>query len=289
MKILLSTEVLLKLESWCTTAGNKEVSGLGTVRYEQGNIVVEAVWLLDAGTEGLTDIPPERIAALNAQGVDITKLKLWWHRHPVGNGLPGPHNWSGIDEGTIVNTPLGSSPELVKWSVSIVRTPYGWVGRVDHYTKERTVHCEVQQPFTATEHEVIRKMLMAQQSASYRFTPQIKDRRPTKGEKQQIVEDAVQVFKGKVRRGPGRNFMLRRLSEFGLTYEKMREIKMLLQERELPEEVAELYDVDLWTLRELKLITWKEMEDAMIRQHNTALEYHKGQGTLWDDNHTNTD
>ncbi len=65
-------------------------------------------------------------------------------RHPLGNGIPGHHNWSGTDENTARNEPLGSTPEWVKWSISIVRTPHGWVGRYDTYgAKGATVHIEV--------------------------------------------------------------------------------------------------------------------------------------------------
>jgi hypothetical protein len=40
---------------------------------------------------------------------------------------------------------MGVDPKLVQWSVAIVRTPGGWVGRVDlHVPKARTFHCAVE-------------------------------------------------------------------------------------------------------------------------------------------------
>jgi hypothetical protein len=74
---------------------------------------------------------------------DAAGMKLWLHRHPVGNGIPGPHNWSGTDHDTCVNTPLGGIPELVKWSAAIVRTPRGWVGRLDNHIRKTTLHVPV--------------------------------------------------------------------------------------------------------------------------------------------------
>lgn len=271
MKISLSDLALVKLESWCATAGGREVSGLGTVEYKDGNFHVLDAYLLDAGSEVFTNIPPERIAELHSSGVDISKLKLWWHRHPVGSGEPGPQCWSSIDENTITNTPLGSSPELVKWSVSIVRTPRGWVGRMDHYVKGQTVHCAVEQPLTVKDHDEVFRMLHRGQQQSYLHTPKIKDRRVTKEEKHNVVQSAIQVFKGKVRRGGRRNFLMRKLADHGLRYEEYRDIKGLLHEGEPPEDIVELYAIDLWALQALKLITWKQMEDAMIRQHEARL------------------
>jgi hypothetical protein len=64
-------------------------------------------------------------------------------RHPLGTGVPGLHNWSGTDEHTIQVEPLGSPAALVGWSCSIVRTPKGWVGRIDNYKTGQTKHVPV--------------------------------------------------------------------------------------------------------------------------------------------------
>lgn len=64
-------------------------------------------------------------------------------KHPLGSGVPGKHNWSGTDENTCRNEPLGGLPELVQWSASMVKTPHGWVGRIDNYAKKKTIHVPV--------------------------------------------------------------------------------------------------------------------------------------------------
>jgi hypothetical protein len=49
-----------------------------------------------------------------------------------------------MDENTARNEPLGTSPEFLDWSISMVRTPRGWVGRYDTYgVTGKTVHVEV--------------------------------------------------------------------------------------------------------------------------------------------------
>lgn len=61
----------------------------------------------------------------------------------MGNGIPGQHNWSGTDESTIQLAPLGGVPEMVKWSVSMVLTLGGWVGRIDNHISHKTQHLDV--------------------------------------------------------------------------------------------------------------------------------------------------
>lgn len=79
----------------------------------------------------------------------MTTRQQWFSsnrmRHPLGNGKPGPHNWSGTDEHTATQEPLGGVPGLVPWSVAIVLTSGGWVGRVDFHTpKSQIFHCAVE-------------------------------------------------------------------------------------------------------------------------------------------------
>jgi hypothetical protein len=88
--------------------------------------------ILDVGSSAFTEIPSEKILALMDRP-DAGKMKCWVHRHPLGTDKPGPHNWSGTDNRTAEQEPLGGIPELVKWSISIVRTPQAWVGRFDRY------------------------------------------------------------------------------------------------------------------------------------------------------------
>jgi hypothetical protein len=62
----------------------------------------------------------------------------------MGSGIPGPHNWSATDNNTILTAPLGGHPQMVRWSVSVVLTPAGWVGRVDNHLTQKTQHCTVE-------------------------------------------------------------------------------------------------------------------------------------------------
>lgn len=93
---------------------------------------VEDIWLLDRGSMALTEIKPERVAQFYLErqqdGTDLSKLKLWWHRHPLSSG------WSLTDEEAIRETPMGNAgnPKETGWMVSIVWcTHSGWNARFD--------------------------------------------------------------------------------------------------------------------------------------------------------------
>ena len=152
----------LNLTAWSLATGGKEFSGLGIIRKEGDVFHVQDVFLLGVGSEVFTEFSPARQRDLPRDG-----LKLWFHRHPLGNGDPGPHNWSGTDENTATRAPLGAPPELVQWSVAIVLTPGGWVGRVDlHVPKSKTYHCAVEPRFPTPE---------TVQEARSLLTPQLND------------------------------------------------------------------------------------------------------------------
>lgn len=283
MKIVLPLDVLCHLESWCATAGSKEVSGLGTLHLENGNIVVDRVYLLDAGSEGFTEIPGERIAKLlNAGAGD---LKLWFHRHPVGNGIPGPQNWSGTDEATIMETPLGLTPAIVKWSVSIVRTPLGWVGRVDHYVKQKTEHLEVTQIVSLDEHTEILSALgrraprqTGPTGAAYGSwvdevdwvnrhgtLPHDEIGKPaTKAEKQAAVDEAVKILGHKIFKGKGWT-LKQKLTHYDIEWVVYKDARTAIRMKMPPEQVAINTGIPLSVMRDLGLINWQEMEDAMLR------------------------
>jgi len=144
MRIRLLAEVAIALEACTAQARSQEFSGLGFVHVdrEKQEFVVYDIVPLNVGTYSFTEIPPEKILPI-LQMEDAKNLKCWLHRHPVGDGKPGPHNWSGTDNATIAQAPLGGVPELVGWSISIVRTPKGWVGRVDNHKTRKTEHLEV--------------------------------------------------------------------------------------------------------------------------------------------------
>jgi len=141
-KIYLSPKVAAKLFMMDQASKGNEYSGFGFVDIVKGNLMVYDVVLMDLGTYGWTEFSPKKILALMDR-LDNNKMKLWFHRHPVGNGIPGDHNWSGTDTNTARNEPLGSLPELVKWSASIVKTPLGWVGRIDNCILKKTIHVDV--------------------------------------------------------------------------------------------------------------------------------------------------
>jgi hypothetical protein len=135
-EIVLVSEIFAKLEAAKLAVGHHELSGLGFVNVNKqgGEITFEVydVVLLDVGSSSFTEIPAERILPL-LDRLDASQMKLWWHAHPLGNDQPGAHNWSSMDNYTATQAPLGGVPELVKWSLSMVRTPRAWVGRFDRY------------------------------------------------------------------------------------------------------------------------------------------------------------
>ena len=127
MKIELSDTVALKLMTFGNITEGLEFSGFGFVEVKEDTIYVYDVVVLDIGSEVWTEIDPKTLISL-MERPDARNMKLWIHRHPLGDGVPGKHNWSGTDNTTISTAPLGGHPEMVKWSCSMVLTPRGWVG-----------------------------------------------------------------------------------------------------------------------------------------------------------------
>ena len=148
MKIRLKPNVFVRLEAATVLTGGLEFSGFGFVeiKKEEGETIFEVydVVVLDVGSQAFTEIDGTKILPL-LDRPDAKKMKLWFHRHPLGNDTPGRHNWSGTDEHTATKEPLGGVPEMVKWALSIVRTPKTWVGRIDRFDNgtTKTVHLPV--------------------------------------------------------------------------------------------------------------------------------------------------
>jgi hypothetical protein len=140
--IKLSHHADIHLTAWAIATNGKEFSGLGLIEKEGDVFHVVDVFLLGVGSEMYTEFNHERQRALGAD----PRLKLWFHRHPIGSGNVGdPGNWSGTDERTATKEPMGVDPKLVQWSCAIVLTPGGWVGRVDlHVPKLKIFHCAVE-------------------------------------------------------------------------------------------------------------------------------------------------
>jgi hypothetical protein len=141
MKIEVDPPVMFNLMSFAL-ATEQEFSGFGFCRRQADTLFVYDFVLMDVGNYSETEIKPEKILPLLSRS-DVGNMKVWIHRHPMGNGIPGPLNWSSTDEHAIQKTPLGGIPELVRWSASMVLTPNGWVGRVDNHLTHKTLHCEV--------------------------------------------------------------------------------------------------------------------------------------------------
>jgi hypothetical protein len=139
--IHLKHDAEVKLTAWSIVTQGREFSGLGLIEKEGNLLHVVDVDLLGVGNGVYTEFGFDRQRQLPLD----PRRKLWFHRHPVGNGVPGPHNWSGRDNQTAEREPLGGIPQLVQWSCSIVLTPKGWVGRIDFYLPTlRTFHCSVE-------------------------------------------------------------------------------------------------------------------------------------------------
>jgi hypothetical protein len=142
MKIVVNDDVMIKLLAIANKTAPQEFSGQGYVKIEGDTARMYDFVLANIGSTTYTEIPTEHLMEL-MERPDAKSMKVWLHRHPVGNGIPGQHNWSGTDEATIQEAPLGGIPEMVKWSISIVLTPKGWVGRIDNHLKKTVQHLEV--------------------------------------------------------------------------------------------------------------------------------------------------
>lgn len=142
MKIIYSPNVTATLNAVDDITEFHEFSGVGFVNVVNMDFYVYEFELLDVGSPGYSQINPELLMPL-MEREDAQNIKIWLHKHPMGNGEPGPHNWSSTDVATIWNTPLGGVPKLVRWSLSSVLTPRGWVGRIDDHINEKTEHLSV--------------------------------------------------------------------------------------------------------------------------------------------------
>ncbi len=134
MKIKLSLSVAQRLLAYAA-ATRLEFSGFGFCQRDGEDIFVYDFVLLDVGNEGYTEIDPKKILPL-MEREDRANMRVWIHKHPITG-------WSSRDLQTILKEPLGSTPERVGWSVSIVITPVGWIGRIDNYLKGITKELEI--------------------------------------------------------------------------------------------------------------------------------------------------
>lgn len=142
MNIYLSSEMALLLETIIAETKGLEFSGFGYAKWDKDVLAMYDFVLLNVGSSTYTEISGEQMAKL-ADREDAKNLHIWVHRHPVGDGIPGYQNWSSTDEDTIWHAPLGSDPVMMKWAAAIVRTPRGWVGRIDDIARHITLHVDV--------------------------------------------------------------------------------------------------------------------------------------------------
>lgn len=153
MKIEVDPNLMVRLNGYAIAARDQEFSGLGFCELRKDVIWVYDFVMLDVGTEVFTEIPASELLKLMDRP-DYKNMKVFVHKHPMGDGVPGIHNWSGTDNTTIMMTPLGGVPEMVRWSVSMVLTLGGWVGRIDNYITHKTLHLEVSPNITPLYGEV---------------------------------------------------------------------------------------------------------------------------------------
>jgi len=111
-----------------------EISGLGTVEAnENGDLEVTELYLLDqVVSSGDTELPCESVAKFMAEapdkGIDLSKVRLWWHSHATMSVY-----WSPTDEAAI------NSFDASPWFVSIVGNHAGdYLARIDLFPTELT-------------------------------------------------------------------------------------------------------------------------------------------------------
>lgn len=145
--------IAAELEAVRTAVHPHEFSGFGIVepgtdKNGETSFKISEWFLLDVGSSVLTTISIQDQLRLK-EHPDRKFMRAWIHAHPVGNGTPGGHCWSGTDNNAIAKSPMGTVPELMDWMISVVRTPGGWVGRFDVPGQE-THHLEVEPSFRST-------------------------------------------------------------------------------------------------------------------------------------------
>jgi hypothetical protein len=150
LAISIPQDTLLILETMCATAQAWELAGFATVDYRKPLFVVRYAFLLSAGDP--QNPSSDSIASIASHVGGEANLRVWWHRHSIGDGRPGPHNWSASDEEFIARPPI---PSLNQWLISVVRTPLGWVGRLDDYRSKVTIHMPVIQLMEPKLHRLV--------------------------------------------------------------------------------------------------------------------------------------
>lgn len=100
MKVLIEKDAYLKMQAFIDLAVG-EISGIGKVRKEGDDVVIEDIRLLKQSNTGTTSeldegADVEFISKLVKDGEDPNNWKLWWHSHANMSVF-----WSPTDTGTI--------------------------------------------------------------------------------------------------------------------------------------------------------------------------------------------
>ena len=103
--LVVTDEAMLELSMWSFAVGNSsELNGLGLVSVDDGNIVLERVFMCSkeatAGSVGLDEVKQaSTIARIMAEGRSPRDLRLYWHFHTGGRKQSA--FWSITDEEAI--------------------------------------------------------------------------------------------------------------------------------------------------------------------------------------------
>jgi hypothetical protein len=268
MVFIIPDNLLIHLETWIGSAQGREVSGVGILRADPSSktFTLSKCWLMAAGSVAYTEIPASRMVKIIKEGVRPDMIKVWWHRHPVGNGVPGPQNWSGTDNQTIREEPFGIDPSMVGWLVSIVRTPHGWVARYDDHKKQVTTHMAVQTAVSQEQYaaaasliqrhidDEVRAQMSRQESPRQRVSAPSRVRYP-----QPKSDNGSHIQKAYAMHG-----LKNQLKEIGWDRETYQEVRAAL-EFELPEFVAFDMAVTLAEMKVVALLTKTQMEETLRR------------------------
>jgi hypothetical protein len=151
LTINLCPKTAMTLEHIYVSVYPLEFSGLAVVDMKKSDLKIEngeikgrlqvgKFYLLDIGNEGYTEFN------LDPKIIPVSEwplLKVWIHAHGVGNAVPGPHNWSTIDQENMEKSPCGNTPAEIGWAVAVVRNRYGFTAQMRNYKKEIVQYCLV--------------------------------------------------------------------------------------------------------------------------------------------------
>ena len=132
--VYIPPEVYAQIMAYVNATRNEEISGVGTVRVVNPNVlIVEQIFLVDQDCSASeTDLDPEALGEFlgdfMTNGGDPEALKLWWHSHAWMDTF-----WSGTDDQTIAK-----EFSYTGWLLSLVFNKRGdLLGRLDTFQPVR--------------------------------------------------------------------------------------------------------------------------------------------------------